>query len=353
MFILDAAGKIVDVNQQACQSLQYTHDELLKLNITDIFDVSAKEQLPDFLGELSTDQPVVFECAQKRKDQTTFPVDAALKKVELNGEAIFVLTAKDLTERKKVELKLSTYAKLQAAIAELEQSALTQPPDLTVFLNETVKKSATVLGLDSCVFFEFSHSKKALVLRAGVGVKEDLINVLTYTVEDFSKLWDVLIRDGTFIIEDWASEKRFKMPPAMATAHVKSSIGVLVGAAGNPLGVLGGHVHGSKSRIFGDDEVSYFKSVAILIAQVIEHKNMLDKLRESEATYRDLFNGMNESAWVISFDGKFIDVNDAAVRVLGYSREELLSMGVTDIDNKLSSEQIRDLIERLPSVKQQ
>jgi len=70
-------------------------------------------------------------------------------------------------------------------------------------------------------------------------------------------------------------------------------------------------------------------------------------LRESEEKYRELINGMNDTAWVVDFDGKFIDVNDAAVKVLGYSREELLSMGPPDIDTSLTVEEIRDLIKRM------
>ena len=73
------------------------------------------------------------------------------------------------------------------------------------------------------------------------------------------------------------------------------------------------------------------------------------EIEESEEKYRELINGMNDTAWVIDFDGKFVDVNDAAVKVLGYSREELLSMGPPDIDKSLTVEQIRDLVKRMPA----
>jgi two-component system sporulation sensor kinase A len=73
------------------------------------------------------------------------------------------------------------------------------------------------------------------------------------------------------------------------------------------------------------------------------------EIEESEEKYRELINGMNDTAWVIDFDGKFVDVNDAAVKVLGYSREELVSMGPPDIDNSLTVEQIRDLVKRMPA----
>jgi PAS domain S-box-containing protein len=88
-----------------------------------------------------------------------------------------------------------------------------------------------------------------------------------------------------------------------------------------------------------------------LMRDVTERKKAEEALRESEEKYRELLNGMNDTAWVIDFDGKFVDVNDAAVRVLGYSREELLSMGPPNIDTSLTAEEIRDLIKGMPADK--
>jgi PAS domain S-box-containing protein len=86
---------------------------------------------------------------------------------------------------------------------------------------------------------------------------------------------------------------------------------------------------------------------------ITERKKAEETLRASESKYRELINGMSETVWVIDLDGNFIDVNDAAVKVLGYSREELLSMGPQDIDNNLSKEQILHLIRSMPADQRQ
>ena len=67
--------------------------------------------------------------------------------------------------------------------------------------------------------------------------------------------------------------------------------------------------------------------------------------KEREREYKNLINGMNDTAFVISFEGKFIEINERAVEVLGYSRKELLKMGPTDIDTTLKVEEIKNLIE--------
>jgi len=98
---------------------------------------------------------------------------------------------------------------------------------------------------------------------------------------------------------------------------------------------------GSPETVYGE--------LAHGIRLAVSRRKAEEALRVSEENYGELIDGMNDTAWVIDLDANFIDVNDAAVKVLGYSREELLSMGPTDIDNSLSREQIRDLVKRMPA----
>ncbi|MBN8581101.1 MAG: PAS domain S-box protein [Anaerolineae bacterium] len=105
------------------------------------------------------------------------------------------------------------------------------------------------------------------------------------------------------------------------------------------------------------ENVRLFRSeheyAAELEAQIAERKQMENNLRESERKYRDLINGMNDAVWVIDMDMRFLDVNDAAVTALGYSRDELLFMKVSDIDSAIKIEQIQQLIDRLSEEKLQ
>jgi PAS domain S-box-containing protein len=97
------------------------------------------------------------------------------------------------------------------------------------------------------------------------------------------------------------------------------------------------------------DENGQITGIMFSSRDITERERARKALQESEEKYRELINGMNDTAWVIGFDGNFIDVNDAAVKVLGYSREELLRMGPPDIDNSLTKEQILDLIRNMPA----
>jgi PAS domain S-box-containing protein len=101
----------------------------------------------------------------------------------------------------------------------------------------------------------------------------------------------------------------------------------------------------------GEHHESCYTGAYAIITDITKLKQADEVLKESEEKYRDLINGMNDTAWVINFEGKFIDANNAAVAVLGYSREELLSMGPSDIDGTLDAEAIKTLIKQMPTDK--
>lgn len=78
-----------------------------------------------------------------------------------------------------------------------------------------------------------------------------------------------------------------------------------------------------------------------------------EQLRESEEKYRTLVNGMNDAVWVTDFEGRVSDVNDAATRTLGYTRDEILSMKLEDIDGTLALEELSTKVEQLSAERTQ
>jgi PAS domain S-box-containing protein len=86
---------------------------------------------------------------------------------------------------------------------------------------------------------------------------------------------------------------------------------------------------------------------------ITERKQMEEALRATETNYQELINGMKDTVWVIDFDGNLIDVNSAAVEVTGYTREELLNIGIYGIDSALRREQIHALAQAMSADKVQ
>ena len=65
---------------------------------------------------------------------------------------------------------------------------------------------------------------------------------------------------------------------------------------------------------------------------ITERKRAEEKLREGEERYRAFFSTSRDCVFITSVDGRWIDLNDAAVQFFGYeSREDLLKAEIKDL----------------------
>ncbi len=92
----------------------------------------------------------------------------------------------------------------------------------------------------------------------------------------------------------------------------------------------------------GDDPRTLYGMLADAVVREIGH-------RHAEENYQNLFEGISDVVFVCDSNLNLLDVNSAAYGQLGYSKEELLKMGVQDIlaDDQVNKiERIQDLIKR-------
>lgn len=69
----------------------------------------------------------------------------------------------------------------------------------------------------------------------------------------------------------------------------------------------------------------------VLVRDITERKAAEDALRESEANYRGIFEGVQDAIMVQGLDREILDVNQRACEMYGYTRDELLARSVTDL----------------------
>ena len=66
--------------------------------------------------------------------------------------------------------------------------------------------------------------------------------------------------------------------------------------------------------------------------EIAERKRIEQDLRQSEEKYRGIFDESIATVYLFDNKNKFLDSNQAGIGLLGYSREELLSMSIPDVD---------------------
>ncbi len=87
----------------------------------------------------------------------------------------------------------------------------------------------------------------------------------------------------------------------------------------------------------------------LLLQDITERRRAEEALRESEEHYHALFNLISDAVYVIEQEtGRVLDVNEAACRIYGYTREEWLKMKNTDVSAE--PDETRKATKELPNI---
>ncbi|MFM9903411.1 MAG: PAS domain S-box protein [Pyrinomonadaceae bacterium] len=79
------------------------------------------------------------------------------------------------------------------------------------------------------------------------------------------------------------------------------------------------------------DESGQIFAGMVMWQDTTQQKQANDALKENEARYRQLFENASDIIYVHDLNGDYISINEVAERVLGYTRDEALSMNMIDI----------------------
>ena len=105
IFIIDRQTmQFVDMNKMACDSVGYSHDELLSMGPQNIKPYFTEAQLAAKFDEIiQTQCQGTIETAHQRKDGTEFPVEMLLQSLKFDEGYLLIASVRDVTERQQME----------------------------------------------------------------------------------------------------------------------------------------------------------------------------------------------------------------------------------------------------------
>jgi signal transduction histidine kinase/DNA-binding NarL/FixJ family response regulator len=189
----------------------------------------------------------------------------------------------DITERKRAQKEIETRTHQQAVVAELGRQALAET-DLQALMNQAVALVADTLGVEYCEVLELLPDGEKLLLRAGVGWKVGLVGRATVGTGLNSQAGYTLLSDGPVIVEDLRAEERFSGPPLLHEHGVVSGMSAIIRGRERPFGVLGAHTE--EHRSFTQDDVSFLRAVANVLAAAVERARAEERLHEVKEAER-------------------------------------------------------------------
>jgi PAS domain S-box-containing protein len=287
-------GKIVDANNQLEKMLGYSHSKLLGRKVIDLIAPESRDFIQDNI-KFGTEDP--YECLLVKKDGSVLLVEIRAKNMCYKGQLGRVCAIRDISERKKSETSLKEAKdQLELQFKKMPVGCIVWDKDFkAISWNPASEK---IFGYSAKEAIG-KHPYGTIVSKEAQPVIEKIWRRLLEGGETANSVNDNLTKDGKLITCSWSNTPLKR--------DDNSVIGVLS-----------------------------------MVQDITESKRAEQAIIESEKNYRSLINGMSDAVWVVDFNGNFVEVNDAAVEMLGYSKEELLSMGVKGIDKHLSPEQIRN-----------
>jgi len=183
-------GRLLDVNDRACDSLGYAREELLGMAFKDIEELEPdNSSWQEYVKELELKGDIIKEGWHSRKDATTFAVETSLKLVSQGKKDYIIAITRDITERKQAEenqarliqeLK-STNQKIEGINQELKDFAYIVSHDLKAPLRG-IKTLADWISADYGDKLDEAGREQMNLLLARVGRMHNLIDgVLQYS----------------------------------------------------------------------------------------------------------------------------------------------------------------------------
>ena len=205
-----------------------------------------------------------------------------------NGELVQLAITRDITARKqaeaekeKINLLLQTKVEQQASVAKLGQSALLNKQDISTLMDEAVVLVAQSLDVELCHILEILPSGNAMLLRAGIGWHEGLVNRALLSFND-SLAVNTLVTKEPVIVEDLRQETRFNSPTLLEEHSIISGVSVPISGIDGAYGVLG--VYTSKKRAFNQDDIYFLQAIANVLSGAIGKQHTENNLRKESET---------------------------------------------------------------------
>ena len=299
--MIDAVtGKIIEFNDVAHEILGYSRDEFGELYLQDI-DSSVNEKSISKRRDGNVKDPHVFETIHRTKSGEKKNMLISYVPIDVEGKRFIQSVHIDITKQKNTEIALmESEARYKAIIDLIPNGIVIIDKGIILFANNACVK---IMGLSESGDFKGKHVSQVVSL-----IPDDTMD------------------EETFLRNINGNDPRSDVVLCFRRADAKK---VFI------------HVYSTKIDYMG-------RSVILsVLNDITKEKEREEELSSREKRFRDMVEYSKDAIFITDFDDNIIDANQHACDSLGYTREELLSISMFDIDVSVVLEENKKVLAQL------
>ena len=331
IFVADPQTAIIlDANEEACTSLGYRREELLRIKAIDLeMRYQDIDSWKDHVNEMRTNgyQTVAGVGVHKRKDGTTFPVEVNSKLINQDKKEYLVAVIRDITERKQAEkevrfneARLATLLK----ISQMKEATINEIADFV--LEEGIKLTESKMGYlntvngDESIQTVLSYSKDVMELC-------NLNNQIEFITKDLGLGAECFKQRTAVIINDYSALHPGKKGYPDNHIPLFRYLGIPLFYKGKIVATMS---VANKEDDYNDSDV---QQLTLLMNGMWEHIKRTESEKEIMDTknYLDMIISMShDGIMVVDSEGKIEFANNACCKMSGYTKEEIINKPVLE-----------------------
>jgi PAS domain S-box-containing protein len=346
ILLADADYRIVEANDCALETYGYTREEILGRPLAALVSSEDRPSYRARLRKIQQKGTIVAEAIHQRKNGSTFPVEVSGRAIKIEDRPYLQEIIRDITERKQAEEKVKHFNLVLRAIRNVNQ-LIARGADRDSLLKGACKNFVNTRGYYNAWIALLDESGK-LVAAAEAGLGKNFLQMIERLKR--GELPDcgrkTLKKTGVVVIED----------PLSACADCPLAKGY-PGRCGMSVRLeYGGKVYGLMTVsvppgiAVEKEEQVLFEEVAGDIAFALYSMEQERERKKAEAEYQTIISTAMDGFWLTDMQGHFLEVNEAYCRLIGYSRDELLNMSITDIEAVERPEETAKRIRKIKEV---
>ena len=278
-YMINAEGRILEANDSYCSMIGYSRAELLQMSVKDVEAVETEEVIKKRIQRIIENGLERFETKHRRKNGSVFTIEASVKYLN-DGSGNLVVFMRDVTEPRQAQEELrESEEKFRNLFNNSEVGMFRTRLDGSKIL-DCNEKYLEILG---CTFDEIKD-KPSVDLWADKQERDLLVKILKADGHVTNFEFNVLNKQG-------------EVRRCITSLRLYPDTGVLEGS----------------------------------IQDITERQQIEQALMESEERFRVIFEKANDGICISNENDELLSVNQRFCEMMGYSREELLKLRVSDL----------------------